>query len=196
MQELCFAHGRGVNFARTGYSRQEEGSIIESLITPLLPVVVHTAVIYLALICYIRFFGRRQLSQPTYVQLVVIMILGSSVETEMVAGNTTFLAGFTSAATLLLGNWLFTTGVERWWWFRLFMIGVPVILARDGTFLLDNMRTTGLTEADVLALIREHGYAVPAELAYIIREADGSIGVIPRSSESLRRVRTVRMRPS
>lgn len=96
------------------YSRREEEIIVGAIVRSLLPVIAHTAVICLFLICCFRFFGRRQFSQPTYVQLVVIMVLGSSVEMEMVAGDTTLLAGFASASTLLLGNRLFTACVKRW----------------------------------------------------------------------------------
>jgi uncharacterized membrane protein YcaP (DUF421 family) len=67
-----------------------------------------TAVIYLFLIVILRLFGRRQLGQLSVIDLIVVLILGSAVETAMIHGNLTLPAAFTSAATLLAVNKLLT----------------------------------------------------------------------------------------
>jgi uncharacterized membrane protein YcaP (DUF421 family) len=122
---------------------------------------------------------RRQVSQITFVELAVIMLLGSSVETAMVAGDTGLAAGLASAGTLLILNRLLAILVTRWPWLRRRVLGGPLILVRDGTFVEENLQRAGLTEADVLSAMRERGFAGPEGVRYAVLEVDGSTAVLP-----------------
>ena len=153
--------------------------MLPRLVVDLLAVVAQTLAIYVFLIGCISLFGRRQFAQITFVELVVIMILGSSVETAMVAGNTSLPAGLISATTLLLADRLFAFLLARWSWLRRLIIRGPVILVRDGAFVAGNLRKVGLTEADVEMAIRGRGYSGLSDVRYAVFEIDGSIAVIP-----------------
>jgi len=148
----------------------------------LVPVVVHTLIIYLFLVLSLSFLGRREMSQLTFAELTVLLVLGSSVETAMVAGNLTLLAGLTSAGTLFLSNRGFTLLVQRSPELRRLVIGAPIILVHDGRLVTKNLQAVSLTEADVLEAIRERGYASPGELRFVVLEVDGSIGAVPREA--------------
>src|SRR5258708_6314760 len=67
-----------------------------------------TAAISLFLLVLLRLFGRRQLGQFTVIDLVVVLLLGSAVETAMIHGDVSLPAGFASAGTLMLMNRLLT----------------------------------------------------------------------------------------
>jgi uncharacterized membrane protein YcaP (DUF421 family) len=148
-------------------------------VTPLVTVAGQTFAIYAFLVVCLLVVGRRQVAQITFVELVVIMVLGSAVETSMVAGDTRLIAGLVSATTLLLADRLLSVALARWTWLRRHVLGGPVLLIHDGTLLLDNLRRVGLTPADVESAIRERGYSGPEALRYAILEIDGSVGVIP-----------------
>src|SRR5215469_14180286 len=60
-----------------------------------------TAGIYLFLVVLLRLFGRRQLGQLTIIDLLVVLLLGSAVETAMIHGDVSLWAGLVSATTLL-----------------------------------------------------------------------------------------------
>jgi len=162
----------------------------------LLFVVEHTLIIYLFLIFCFRYISRRQTSQLTFFELTAVMVLGSSVETAMVAGDTSLLAGLVSATVLFVCNRLLTDSLRRWRSVRRLLIGGPIILIHDGQILPTGLRRAGLTEAEVLAAIRERGFDDPKDLRYAVLEVDGSIGVIPmnrdvhRSKHSLRRTQS------
>ncbi len=79
-------------------------------------VVFQTFAIYLFLVVMLTLLGQRQLSELSSTELVVIMVLGSAVETEMVAGDTSLLAGLVSASTLLVSNRLFSLLLRRNRW--------------------------------------------------------------------------------
>jgi uncharacterized membrane protein YcaP (DUF421 family) len=148
-------------------------------VTPLVTVAGQTFAIYAFLVVCLLVVGRRQVAQITFVELVVIMVLGSAVETSMVAGDTRLIAGLVSATTLLLADRLLSVALARWTWLRRHVLGGPVLLVHDGALLLDNLRRVDLTPADVESAIRERGYAGPEALRYAVLEIDGSIGVIP-----------------
>lgn len=145
----------------------------------LLLVAGHTLVIYLFLILCLTFLGRREIAQLTFVELAVLLLLGSAVETAMIAGNTSLLAGLVSASTLLLANRAMGYLVSRWSRLRQYLIGAPVILVQNGHLVIPNIRMAGLTVTEVLGGIRERGYAGPEELRYAILEVDGTIGIVP-----------------
>ncbi|MGE5223496.1 MAG: DUF421 domain-containing protein [Omnitrophica WOR_2 bacterium] len=145
----------------------------------LLTVILHTFVLYLFIILALSFIGHRQTSQLGIVELVVVMVLGSSVETAMVAGNTSLLAGFASAGTLLISNRLFSLIINRWIGLRRFVIGQPIPLVARGRYILPRIHQAGLSEDDVLEGIRERGYESVDQVRLAVLEIDGSISVVP-----------------
>jgi uncharacterized membrane protein YcaP (DUF421 family) len=148
----------------------------------LLIVAGSTTVIYLFLIVLLRVFGRRQLGQLTTIDLIVVLLLGSAVETAMIHGNLTLPAGLTSAATLLLVNKALTLvflGSKR---LRHMVGGGPVLLVHDGAMVAEHLRKVGMTPADVAEAIRESGYDDLSEVRFAVLETDGEVTVVPAGS--------------
>ncbi len=150
-----------------------------SILASLFAVVFHTFVLYLFLIFTLTFIGRRQISELSIIELVIVMSLGSSVETAMVAGDTSLPAGLVSATTLLLCNKGLATLLARSDRLRKIVIGRPIILVYKGRLLDSHMRAAGLTEDDVLEGIRERGYGRLDRVYLAVFELDGTISVVP-----------------
>ena len=146
-------------------------------------VVLHTVVIYVFLTAFLSFLGYRELSELGIVELVVVMVLGSAVETAMVAGDTSLQAGLASATTLLVCNRLFSLGLHRWRWLRRTVVGRPIPVVHRGRFLPRQMREAGLTEDDVRQGIRARGYGTVEEVRIAVLEIDGSISVVPEEKD-------------
>jgi uncharacterized membrane protein YcaP (DUF421 family) len=157
-----------------------------SLGNSLLVVSVHTLVIYLFLIAGLRILGRRQLAQLNEVDLLVIVVLGSAVETAMIAGDTSLPAGLVSAGTLLLANRLFTGALTRSRRLRHLVVGGPMLLIHDGHLLEEQLWRAGLSEADVLEAIRERGHAGVDGVKFAVLEMDGTINVVPMEAKTSR----------
>jgi uncharacterized membrane protein YcaP (DUF421 family) len=149
----------------------------------LLVVAGHTLVIYLFLIFALSRVGRRQIAQVTSVEFMIIAVLGSAVETAMVAGNTSLPAGLVSASTLLLTNRALAELVGRSGLLRRILVGAPVLLVSNGEILRSHLRRIGFTEEDVRGLLRERGYDDPSQVRFAYLEIDGSIGVVPMSTK-------------
>jgi uncharacterized membrane protein YcaP (DUF421 family) len=145
----------------------------------LLAVAMHTAVIYIGLILGLRLIGRRQMGQLTVVDLVIIILLGSAVETAMVSGNTTLPAGLVCAATLFITNRLLSVVCYRSDRLRHLVAGDTMLLVNNGEILRENLRRSGLTDDDLMASLRARGQAGLDTVRYAMRETDGSITVVP-----------------
>jgi len=148
------------------------------------PVVLHTVAIYVFLIVVMRALGRRETSERSVTELVIVMVLGSAVETGLVAGDVSLPAGLASAAALLLCNRGFSLLQAQWPWLRRAMIGRAIPLVYDGRLLPVRLRQAGLTADDVRQGIRERGYEKLEQVRLAMLEIDGEISVVPREPAS------------
>src|ERR1700676_2062310 len=120
-----------------------------------------TAAIYLFLIAALRLIGRRQLGQLTVIDLVVILVLGSAVETAMIHGNTSLPVGLVSAATLLTLNRLLTVVFLHSRRLNHLVNGGPVILVNNGKVVTEHLVRAGMTESDLAESFRSRGFDGP-----------------------------------
>src|SRR5579875_947194 len=148
----------------------------------LLDVFWQSLVIYLFLIVLLYSIGRSLIAQQTLPAYLIVALLGSAVESGLYAGSGSFLAGLTAAATLLVANRVLTSLLVRWALLRRLLIGTPIVLVHDGQIIWPHLRRTATTERDLLAAIRERGYASIAEVRYAVMEVSGEVGVVPRQS--------------
>ncbi len=143
-------------------------------------VVLHTFVIYVFLVLMISVFSRRQRGQLNALDMLVMLMLGSAVETAMVQASTSLKVGLVSAATLLLANFAISRLANLWPSFRQWINNAPLVLVKDGAFIESNLRHACLTEEDVMEGIRERGIGDLEDIAYAMLESDGEISVVTR----------------
>lgn len=156
-------------------------SDIASVTLTLLPVLVNTSILYLFITLFLGFLSPRQIAELTIIELVVIAALGSSVETAMVAGNKSLVAGLISAGTLLLCNRFLSFLIHHSMRLQRLVVGCPIPLIYKGKFLRAKIRRAGLTEEDVLEGIRERGYEKVEDIYLAFREIDGSISALAKT---------------
>ena len=149
-----------------------------SAVQPMLWVAGHTLVIYFFLIFLMRTIGRRTLGQLSVVDLVIIIVMGSAVETAMVNGNTTLPAGLACAATLLMINRLFSRLFLRSRRLRHLVANGPMILVHDGQFVDEHLRRAGLTRSDIMEALREREEGDVSHVRFAVLEMDGTINVV------------------
>ena len=145
-----------------------------------LDVAVNTLIIYIFLIVMVRLFGRRQLGQLTPIDLLVVILLGSCVETAMIHGETGLRAGLLSALVLLLANRLVGLGMAKSRRFRHLAVGGPVLIVHNGKLVLPNLHKLGLTERDVMEGLRAREEMSLENVRFGVMESDGTINVVKR----------------
>lgn len=141
-----------------------------------------TALIYLYLILLMRLAGRHTLSQLSPLDLLIVMLLGSSVETSMVHGSTLLRCGFVSATVLLASNRVLTIAMGKSRRFKHLVGGGPMILVSNGHLVEENLLRSGLTKADVLEALRERECGDVAEVRLAVMEPDGTINVLANAA--------------
>jgi uncharacterized membrane protein YcaP (DUF421 family) len=143
-----------------------------------------TAAVYLFLIGLLRVFGRRELAQLSALDLVVVLLLGSAVETAMIHGDLSLPAGLVSAGTLIVLNKALSLAFLASPRLRHVVNGGPILLVHDGTVVEGHVRRAGLTAGDLAAALRGRGYAGPEDVREAVLETDGSISVVDRDAGS------------
>ncbi len=146
-------------------------------------VVLNTITVYLLLIVGISKIGGRLRSQIGFGELLIVALLGSSVETSLIAGNVSLTAGLVSLSTLLLTNRLLTTVIRRYPRIRSLILGEPIVLFNRGKLFPRRLHSMGMDEDDLLEGIRLRGYETLDQVKMIILEIDGSISVIPKAKK-------------
>jgi uncharacterized membrane protein YcaP (DUF421 family) len=146
---------------------------------PLVAVAGSTAVIYMFLIVALRLLGRRQLGQLTVIDLVVVLVLGSAVETAMIHGNISLAAGLVSAGTLLVLNQALTWAFVRSPRLSHLVGGGPILLIHDGHVVEEHLYRAAMTRADLMEVLRSKGFETPNDVRAAVLETDGSVSVVP-----------------
>jgi len=147
-------------------------------IVPLLEAAGSTAAIYAFLIVGLRLLSRRQLGQLTVLDLVVVLVLGSAVETAMIHGNTSLQVGLVSAATLLILNRTLTVVLRRRPRLSHLVNGGPMLLVHNGEVVHEHLVRAGMTEADLVEALRSRGFESTDGVRAAVLETDGTVSVV------------------
>lgn len=150
----------------------------------------HTLAIFLFLVVTFRCVARRVLGQLTVIDLVVILLMGSAVETAMVAGNVSLPAGIVCAGILMVLTWGMARLVERSALARKLFGGAAVILVENGRPNYEMMKRYGLNFDQVQEGIRERGTEDIADVKYAVLEIDGEITVVTKDHRTYRTERS------
>jgi uncharacterized membrane protein YcaP (DUF421 family) len=145
---------------------------------PLLDIVVRCLVIYLTLLVGLRLTGKRQVGQLTPFDLLLLLLLSNAVQNAMVGSDTSVAGGLLAAGTLLAANFVVARVVRGSGRAADLLEGMPTILIRKGDVLESNLAKEGITRADLLRALREHGIDDPSLVRSAIFEVDGSISVL------------------
>lgn len=143
--------------------------------------VVRSAVIYVALLIFLRLAGRRTLMQITSFDFVLLLIIGEATQNALLQNDSSVTNALLVIVTLISLDIalsyvkLRVPVVARW------MDGLPMIIVRDGRPLKDLMVKARVSEVDVLSAAREsQGLERMEQIKCAVLEPTGSISIIPR----------------
>ena len=145
-----------------------------------------TLVVYLFLIAGLRLLGKRELGQMNIFDLVLIVVLGNSVQNAMMNNDNSLGGGLIAATTLLIVNRLFNILLHRSKRVERAMVGQPMLILNEGIPIEQRMRREGITRDQLMTALREHGLTRLDQARMCVLEVDGSISVVPMDTESLK----------
>ncbi len=146
-----------------------------------LDIILRSFCVYLFIILAIRFFGKKELSQLSITDLVLILLISNAVQNAMVGTDTSLVGGLLAALTLFILNYIIKIVSYKSNLFSKLLEGEPVMLVYKGFIKEENLRNQKLTMSDLEAVAREHGLKSVTDAELIMLERDGSISVVSKT---------------
>jgi len=151
-------------------------SWLEKILRPIL--------VYVALLLAFRFLSKRDLTQNTTFDLLIVLLLSNVVQNALIGEDNSILGALVGAATLLL----LSTGLNRLTSknikARRLLEGDPILLVHNGRILDDNMQKYAVSRPDLNAGLRGQNMITLGDVRYAFLELDGTISVIRKSEQT------------
>ncbi|UMG91100.1 DUF421 domain-containing protein [Nocardioides sp. TF02-7] len=146
--------------------------------------VVYSVLVFFLLMAVLRVMGKRELSEMSAFDLVILFVIGDLIAEAVVSEDTSFSGAFVAVATFAL-----LTIAMSWLSFRFprlenVLDGAPTVIVRDGVPDEEAMRRERITVYDLHEAARGNGIEDVDEIELALLEPDGSFSFFTRSSDS------------
>jgi uncharacterized membrane protein YcaP (DUF421 family) len=123
-----------------------------------------------------RLTERRTIAEFTPFDWITAVAVGAIVGRTATAANTSWLTGTAALLTLIAAHSVVARLRFIPWMRRL--VDPPVrVLIRDGQLHEPNLKRSRLTQADIDAILREHGHESPADIRLALFESTGTVSI-------------------
>lgn len=141
----------------------------------------------------LRVLGKKAVAQMTSFDLLVVLILGTTI-TEPIVSKGLGIAAYNAAViTAVYVAFSFLTINNK---FKGILTNSPTVLVRNGDIDERGLRKVRLTLEEMLAQLRQHGYTNTSDLALVVMEETGHLSVIPMSHKRPLQPNDISMSPS
>ncbi|MGI8437251.1 MAG: DUF421 domain-containing protein [Chthoniobacterales bacterium] len=151
---------------------------------PLLKTLISGVVAYVLLILLLRICGKRTLSKWNAFDYVVTIALGSTLASILLSKEITIVQGVTGLVVMVLLQFVVTWLSVRLKSFSGLVKAKPTLLFWQGEFQSEALRRARVTDEEVRAALRNHGFAYLSQAKAVVLETDGSFSVIGNEAES------------
>lgn len=141
-------------------------------------IIFSSVAVYFFIILAIRLFGKKELAQLSVYDLVFILLISNAVQNAMVGPDSTLLGGLVAAGSLFVVNFILKRLQIRFPKFGKAIQGEAIMLVFKGKVLSTHLKSAGITEDELMEVIREHGVASVSEVDLAVLEVDGNISVL------------------
>lgn len=146
-------------------------------------IVLRAAAVYALLWVLLRAMGKRELSEITAFELVILVVLGDIIQQGVTQEDMSVTgAGLAVCTMALLAVGSSVIG-RRFPASRRVLEGHPSVVVRDGKVLDDVVRLQRMTTEEIHEAARKRGYLTLDDLAWVIVETDGKLSFIETAAE-------------
>ena len=142
--------------------------------------IVRGALVYLALMLFLRCSGKRTVGEFTPFDLLVVILVGETAQGALTGGDESVLGALIVAATLVALNYLIGFASARSQLIDKLVEGEPVVIVRNGRVLKEVMRRNNLPQTDLEEAMRKSQVTDPSDVAIAMLETNGEITVIKK----------------
>jgi uncharacterized membrane protein YcaP (DUF421 family) len=150
-------------------------------------IILRASVMFFIMYFLLRLLGKRELSQVTPFELVLLVVMGDLVQQGITHNDLSMTGAALAISTIafwaLTLSWItyLSPRAER------LLEGVPRVLVKDGELIVANMRRDRITRAEVEIEMRLAGIARIAEVAWAILEPNGKMSFIAKKDDETAR---------
>lgn len=142
--------------------------------------VVRVAIIYAFLIIGLRLMGKREFSQLSALELVMLLLIPELVSQGVLAEDYSLTNALIAAATLLTLVFLNSLLSYRSRRVEKAMASSPTLLVADGKVLEDNLDHERITASELFGEMRKSGIDELEQVRWAVLEGDGRISIVPK----------------
>lgn len=140
-------------------------------------IIIRAVCVYAFILVAIRLSGKKELSQLSVADLVLIMLVSNAVQNAMVGSDVSLIGGLVAASVLFLFDQILKYASYKNKRIKTLLEGNSVLLVYKGVVNMENMQRERITIEELNAAIREHGVANSNDVELAILETDGNISV-------------------
>src|SRR5580693_8664769 len=141
---------------------------------PILEKILRPMIVYVALVGFLRLFGKRELAQLNPFDLVVLLSLSNTVQNAMIGDDNSLSGGVIGAFSLLTINWLLTRILFRAPKLNKLFELPPTVLIRHGVVDWDAMKHEALTELELRSVLHKQGFDDFEQVEKCVLEPNGN----------------------
>lgn len=146
-----------------------------------LDIALRTLSVYAFIFIAIRITGKKEISQLSVIDFVLVILVSNAVQNSMVGPDNSLTGGLLAAAVLFGVDYGIKMLVYKNKKARHLLEGEPVMLVYKGKKLVQNLKKEKISDEELAESIRSHGISTIDEVELAIMETNGSISIIPRS---------------
>lgn len=139
---------------------------------------LRAVVAYVVTVAMLRIGERRSMSQTTAFDLILSVVIGSTVS-RAITGNAPLVPALGSAGVLIVVHWVVAVLAVRSPRFDLLVKGRSRELVREGEVLEGTLASSHLTERDLEEALRRNQVKDLARVESAYRERNGQVSVLP-----------------
>jgi uncharacterized membrane protein YcaP (DUF421 family) len=140
--------------------------------------IIRTIAVYAALLILLRLAGKRELSQLSTAELIVILLLSNTVQNAIIGDESSLIGGLVGAVILITMNKGLVHLTYRSSRAATLAQGQPVDLIRNGEPIMQTLHDQRITIAELESVCREHGVGEIRQVQRAVLETNGGISVI------------------
>ena len=141
---------------------------------PVLEKVLRPMIVYLALVGFLRIFGKRELAQLNPFDLVVLLSLSNTVQNAMIGDDNSVSGGIIGALALLVINWVLTRLLFRMPRLNQTLQGRSTTLIRDGVVDKPALAREAVTTEELLSVLHKQSFDTFEEVRLCVLEPNGT----------------------
>lgn len=141
-------------------------------------VVIRAAIVYFFLLILMRAVGRRELSEMSSFELVILVVMGDLVQQGVTQEDYSLTGAVLAVGTMALLSVLLGYLGYRWSRVDQAVEGIPAIVFHDGHPLHDVLRAHRVPMDELIDAAREQGIADLNELEFAVLEPDGEFSFV------------------